>query len=689
MSLEEPKPSRPSNETPLQGWKEIAAYLERDQRTARRWELVDGLPIRRLRTERRSSVYAYPSEIEDWRTTRPSTAAAEQAEPQNPPRPRRLIPALAMAAAVVVAVLVIRFGPVLSPPSPIAEAAQDGVRTELVWPQAKISPEGSVSPDGKFVTYVDWGDAGNLAIRNLETGENRRLTQTADWGPHHASGSRISPDGERVSYSWFLDGPVGGSYELRLLTLGGDPGQPRTIWSPGDGIDAFVQDWFPDGDRVLAVVTKLPTEHQIVTVSVPDGEVQQIRSIAWSTDPQVRVSPDGRHIAYSRSASRDEPAKDIFLVAVDGSSESAVVQHTANDELVGWSPNGDYLLINSDRSGQPGLWVQPLENAAPAGQLQLIVPNVDVAAGMGLAQDGSFYYAVRVSQRRLKLAEIDLRTGNLLAEPKNAVEQFVGRNLGGRFSPNGKEFVYLSGRQGWNDRAIVVRSLATGEEREVPHDLCAHYLIWPPGRDSLIVQGHDDRDRRGLFDVSLANGHAELIAEGGSGVLSPDGAHLFHSKSQPYSRSIQSYRLADGSVETVPGDFGGRFSVLPDGRIATNSRTEIRLHPLEGADTRVLWSTDEQHRFGRWTVWAPDREALLVLRQDPEAGDEMWRLWVAPVDGSLPYPTELVHEPANAGSSPLEIHPDGRRILHAEGGYFFQLWAMRNLPFEAREQATE
>ena len=62
MSLEEPKPSRPSNETPLQGWKEIASYLERDHRTARRWELVDGLPIRRLRIERRSSVYAYPSE---------------------------------------------------------------------------------------------------------------------------------------------------------------------------------------------------------------------------------------------------------------------------------------------------------------------------------------------------------------------------------------------------------------------------------------------------------------------------------------------------------------------------------------------------------------------------------------------------------------------------------------------------
>ena len=486
--------------------------------------------------------------------------------------------------------------------------------------------------------------------------------------------------------------------------MGGEPKQPRTIWSPADGSYVSPQDWFPGGGRVAAVVTKSPTEHQIVTVSVTDGSVRQIRSIAWSDGPQVRVSPDGRYIAYSRSASRGEPAKDIFVVAVDGSSEATVVQHAANDRLVGWSANGDYLLVNSDRSGQPGLWVQPLKDAAPAGQLQLIVPNVDVAAGMGLAQDGSLYYSVRVSQRRLKLAEIDLRTGKLLAEPKNAVEQFVGRNLGGRFSPNGKEFVYLSGRQGWNDRAIVVRSLATGEEREVPHDLQRAYgLIWPPGRDSLIVGGQDDRGRYGLFDVSLANGHAELIAKFARGVLSPDGARLLYSEYHPEdrSRSMHSYRLADGSVEAIPGDFGRNFSVLPDGRIATlaglafNSSsapsygtTEIRLHPVEGGDTRVLWSTDEQHRFGRWTAWAPDRKALLVLRLDPEAGDEMWRLWVAPVDGSLPYPTELVYDPV-AGSSPLSIHPDGKRILYGEGGYFWQVWAMRDLPFEAREPASE
>ena len=35
------------DEKPLQSWKEIGTYLDRDMRTAIRWEKEEGLPIRR------------------------------------------------------------------------------------------------------------------------------------------------------------------------------------------------------------------------------------------------------------------------------------------------------------------------------------------------------------------------------------------------------------------------------------------------------------------------------------------------------------------------------------------------------------------------------------------------------------------------------------------------------------------
>lgn len=49
----------------LDSWKEIAAYLRRDERTVRRWE-AEGLPVHRKVHKKQASVYAYTGEIDTW-----------------------------------------------------------------------------------------------------------------------------------------------------------------------------------------------------------------------------------------------------------------------------------------------------------------------------------------------------------------------------------------------------------------------------------------------------------------------------------------------------------------------------------------------------------------------------------------------------------------------------------------------
>ena len=55
---------------PLDSWKEIAAYLNRNVRTVQRWEKREGLPIHRHVHERASSVSAYKKEIDAWQKQR-------------------------------------------------------------------------------------------------------------------------------------------------------------------------------------------------------------------------------------------------------------------------------------------------------------------------------------------------------------------------------------------------------------------------------------------------------------------------------------------------------------------------------------------------------------------------------------------------------------------------------------------
>ncbi len=120
----------PATQLPkLDGWKEIAAYLGRDVTTAIRWEGERRLPVHRVPGGKRSAVYAYPHEIDEWlnggsepdpdrlRATGDKVGAAAGGlaatasplaqESRATPSRRRAVIWAAVIAAVIVVVLVV------------------------------------------------------------------------------------------------------------------------------------------------------------------------------------------------------------------------------------------------------------------------------------------------------------------------------------------------------------------------------------------------------------------------------------------------------------------------------------------------------------------------------------------------------------------------------------------------------
>jgi hypothetical protein len=57
----------------LESWKQIAAHLNRSERTVRRWEATEGLPVRRREHQKQDTVFAYSHEIDDWSRRRTRT----------------------------------------------------------------------------------------------------------------------------------------------------------------------------------------------------------------------------------------------------------------------------------------------------------------------------------------------------------------------------------------------------------------------------------------------------------------------------------------------------------------------------------------------------------------------------------------------------------------------------------------
>ncbi|WP_084080133.1 nuclear transport factor 2 family protein [Edaphobacter aggregans] len=62
----------------LESWKQIAGYLERSERTVRRWEASEGLPVHRRGHEKQDTVFAYRHEIDVWSRSRTKCPGAER-----------------------------------------------------------------------------------------------------------------------------------------------------------------------------------------------------------------------------------------------------------------------------------------------------------------------------------------------------------------------------------------------------------------------------------------------------------------------------------------------------------------------------------------------------------------------------------------------------------------------------------
>ena len=591
-----------------------------------------------------------------------------------------------------------------------AVVRQPEVTVRQVW-EASREPvlsdsSGAPSPDGRYLSFTNW-TRGNLAIRDLTTGEYRDLTDEATWDePDRWAGVSIwSPDSKQVAYGWSNDD----HWELRIVGLDGS--EPRVLHCDKTvkgfyGIAPFT--WSQDGKYILTTFYRTPSPGEdtweISLVSVSDGSVRVLKSLKnfrqageWYW---MSMEPDGRHVAYARHMKEPGGARDIFLLATDGSGEEVpLVEHPADDYGPVWSPDGKTIIFSSDRSGAYDVWLMQVADGKPVGEPQLVKRDTGPMEPRGFTQEGSFYYGLPAYSTDVYTASIDPATGELLDPPAKAIRRFEGRNFSPAWSPDGKSLAYVSMRSSSGSsvrkQVLVIRSEETGEEREVitkPPAFLPYrrpHLRWSPdGRSILCAM------RLQLIDVQTGDvtsivqfDPADRIGVCGA-VYSPDGRTIFYIReimSGQWPWSIMAHDLETGKEKELrQGEISYLgLDVSPDGRqLVFAGDGALKVMPVAGREPRVFHRLQNTQKFaeevtGSGFAWTADgRYVLFVMRSAdwPEAPE----LWCVPAEEGNPQ--KLLEMD---GLRDITVHPDGRRITFSGGWSQMEVWAMENfLPLD-------
>jgi Tol biopolymer transport system component len=557
-----------------------------------------------------------------------------------------------------------------------SSAASVGARTRQVWTGPKVDLNGSVSSDGRYLSYVDW-DTGDLALHDLVANTDRHLTNKGTWAKsdEFAEESAISRDGKQVAYSWFN---TKGRYELRLVSMEtAGFTQPRQLFDNEDVVWTGPYDWSPDGKWLAVALQRKDRTLQIGLVSLESGSLRVLKSVDWidrgSNVGKMVFSPDGKHLAYDCPAGDTSRQRDVFVLAIDGSRETPVVAGPTQEAMVGWSPDGKSLLFTSDRTGSIGLWTLSFPTGTPQGNPELVKPNLGLIVPVGLTAAGALYYGVPPARllSRVLVAAFDFGTGKLLSPPVDvALEGSLESNRSPDWSRDGKYLAYLSrSGTGSGSETIRIRSAETGQVRELRPKLDEPgSLRWAPdGRSFSLVQRNGD-----ILRIDAETGQTSLLTHAagvqGYAPWSPDGKKIYYRRVGSDGVAFIERDLASGNErELVRRAVLGNVQLSPDGRyIATGSidpptnSNRFLLIPVAGGEPWELMRGGSKDDGTSSLAWAPDSRSLLI-RKRPSGKNQSGEVWQALLDGSEARKLDERLDPrlATAGIRP---HPDGRQI---------------------------
>lgn len=519
----------------------------------------------------------------------------------------------------------------------------------------------SVLPDGRTLLLID--TTGNLAVRDLASGDVRQLTTGGDWTDRWVEFGVTSPDGTQAAYTWWNVDRT----DLRVVPVAG--GDDRLLHSVDvDTDEMVVHDWRPDGDALLLLLQRAGEPAALAEYLLDEERIDTLRVFAQHEPGGARYSPDGLSVLYALQSTDDLRSRDLYLLS-RSAEPRRVIDMPEPVAPVGWTGDGDALLFTSLHDGLARLWRQPLGGGEPVGEPQLV--RGDLLGFHSLhTRDGRAYFHTfgrEIALRYVTLAPATLEATSpptLFAEIDDA---FVLRLA---WSPDGEHVAYtVSPFGGEIPRHIVIRSRASGQERRFARARrLGNSLVW--NSDGLFVRENDDVLRLDFSSGAFVPAPPIPMLMGwGLGSVSADGSMSawVRRRAEVQQLVVRDDRTGAERVLHEAPSIGTR-RISPDGRwvaVLAGDDGRVVVHPTDGGKERELFVPPASSWTKRGSIaWSPDSRHVLVVMQHVQDDSMTSEFWKVDLDGNA---SHVLTAGGPGGAIGFALSADGRQLVYVSG----------------------
>jgi Tol biopolymer transport system component len=544
------EPTAPEQDR-LDSWKQIAAYLKKSERTVRRWQENESLPVHKHPHQQRGSVWAYRRELDDWlaaRVIRPEPALVTVAGAKRP----YAWPMAVASISLLCILLVRRASEPRQMPDPIPLTTLPGQEYG-----ASFSPDGT-----RFVFHwtpsdsLRWG----LYVKRMDGDRVTPLAVSIDTPPSYNYSPAWSPDGRTIAFlrrtpeqeTWLVLIDTNGGSERALVRISG----ASMLYF---GNHQHVS-WSHDNKWLFVPMALNDEGRGIYRISAITGEAVPIATGFAGYAPAV--SPDGRYLVALRIEGMPLSFQEVLLYTLDaassvqGSPVSLYRGYSVSSGIAWMSDSKTLLFCNAETSlfgpFDSRLYRLPALAGARLTAIGGTGCNTVSVSSQGLVAFGNS------SHTRSKM----LHTGLRSAEPVREFAASSRYDSYPTFSPDGSFVAFYSNRSG-RPGIWVAKPDGTDLRRIMEHSLLRSGPAWSPdGRRLLYVLGHS-------LVISSINGTEAPMTIGAGDAVPQHPVWSADGKALHYSVGRQLWRVRiEGTGRRTLGDSGPILSLVasPDGR---------------------------------------------------------------------------------------------------------------------------
>lgn len=217
----------------------------------------------------------------------------------------------------------------------------DGSAVKQITHDKSIVLTPAWSPDGLKLTFTSYRDGRpDVYVYSFLTKKIVRLTQ-AKTGSH--SGAAWHPNGRELAFSETLNG------NTKIVTARVADGGGRKVFIESSGGLDVEPRYSPDGKAIAFTSGRYGRPHIFVRDLATKAADRQITFAGWyNTSADWR--PDGKKLAFA-AYDREIDRYDIMIVNPDGTMMERLTLNQGDNEKPAWSPDGRFILFQSNRGG--------------------------------------------------------------------------------------------------------------------------------------------------------------------------------------------------------------------------------------------------------------------------------------------------------------------------------------------------